>query len=281
MAQMAELSDDHLPESELDDEFEYYSLSIDSMLQDADDFDVSGAGFSTDGTSESTPLALPDRVRTKRSVRSVTRTYEEDVRIVPGRRSVWHVPHPKLFEEATDRAFYLLYFPIDVYPFTNDKRYRRIEFGIQLDGESDVDALDLCPQDVYGTETVSRTYTLEPSLKFTEVGGSLGNAEWKRTFSRLHPMVTTFGPGKSKFGWVFSAGADDQILPGARHNWVLLNAPADCETLEGTFYSDAVYLEKSYGFYRKKPVVADERSFSIDLDDSETLSERWWNTASD
>ncbi|EJN58485.1 hypothetical protein [Halogranum rubrum] len=276
------LSDDHLDTGDVDERFDYYSTTIDDWFETTDD-DVRGFGgdgpeFDVDGKSEQSPIYLPDSRHSDQTAPRVRRTYEEGVEIYPGRRSVWRVPHPELFEDATERAFYLLYFPIDIYPFKNDRRYTRVEFGIELDESGDVDAMDLCPQDVYGSEQVTQKYTLQPSLKFAEVQASVGSAEWQTTYTQLHPTVTMFGPGKSKFGWVFSTGTGESVLPGARHNWILLNAPADCETLDGTYYSDVVYTEKKYGYYWKKTASAD-RPFSVALTDAEALSERWWTNA--
>ena len=266
------LSDDHLDQSTLDSKFDFHSTDIDLknggsegempdwMPNEVEDADI----------DDYPPLPMPGLAS-----RRVRRTYEEDIEIYPGRRSIWKVPRPNLFEKATDREFYIMYFPIDIYPSKGKKKYNRIEFGVQIDEEADVDVLDLCPQDVYGLEEVKRIYRLAPTLKFREVDMSVGSAEWEMSYQRLRPMITIFGLGKPKFGWVYSTGTDDRIHPGSQHNWVLINAPAGLETVSGTFYSDVVYEEKTWKYWWKKDADA-EREFTIELDSSDVLSERWW-----
>lgn len=146
-----------------------------------------------------------------------------------------------------ERAFYLLYFPIDVYLFKNDRRYTRVEFGIELNDSSNVDAMDLCPQDVYGSEQATRKYTLQLSPRCRRASAVRSGRRRTRDSPDDHHVRT--GQVEVRVG-----------------------------VLDGTYYSDVVCTEKKYGYYWKKTASAD-RSFSVTLTDAEALSERWWTNA--
>lgn len=290
-----DLSDNHLDQSDLDAKLDFRSVDIieredaSETTESVRDMVEGVAGYTSDENPAPYPVGGMDGAgggfddddaadaEVERAVARVRRTYEEEIEIYPGRREVWQIPRPTLFQNTTDREFYALYFPVDIYPLGGQKRYNRIEFGIQLDEEADVDAYDLCPQDVYGSAEVTRTYRLAPTLKFHEVEVSAGDAEWVMKYTKLYPTITVFGAGKSKFGWVYLKGLNDSVPPGSRRNWILLNVPAGLKTVTGTYYSDVLYKQKEWGIWWEKPADAD-KEFTIDLDTSNTLSERWWET---
>jgi hypothetical protein len=107
------------------------------------------------------------------------------------------------------------------------KGIKSADFTIQLlttgSGENPV-AFDLFPRELKETRKDSMKLSVSPSLKFSEVEGSLGGLETTLDMTNAAPVITAFGIGEAAVRWNFQSQAAHP-LTGSRIVYAIIEVP--------------------------------------------------------
>jgi len=95
--------------------------------------------------------------------------------------------------------------------------------GVKL--AEDPIAYDLFPSEVLSDQRRDLAVTLAPTLKFSEIEGSIGKANLALHLGAVIPVVSAAGIGENVFDWSYEA-TDDHPVVGSKWMFALLRAPA-------------------------------------------------------
>lgn len=147
------------------------------------------------------------------------------------------VPGSSYRPDARQWRFVAINFRFDLEELPPGRSYTEARFAVKFD-DSQAIALELRP-DVVVTEAdvqKNRTITLGSTLHTAGIDISLGNATMQRQckFSRLRPVITSFGAGTNSFSWKFEADQAFDLFPCSRAVLALLQMPKASEQFTGT-----------------------------------------------
>jgi hypothetical protein len=163
-------------------------------------------------------------------------------------------------------GFILIHFRFDLEELPPGRSYTEARFAVEF-GDSQTIALELHP-DMITTETdveKSRTFTLGPTLKFAGIDVSPGQVSIERRFefTRLHPVITSFGAGSNTFYWKFTADKNNELFACSRAAFALLQLPRTTEQVSGTIRFRTLVSRRIAGMFNCLTADGDAQPFTL------------------
>jgi len=162
--------------------------------------------------------------------------------------------------------FVLIHFRFDLEELPPGRSYTESRFTVKFDDSQTV-ALELHP-DVVMTETdveKSRTFTLGPTLTLAGIEVSPGHVSMERRFefTRLDPVITSFGAGRSTFSWRFTAGTNSELFACSRAVFALLQLPKTTDQFTGTIRFQTQVSRRIAGMLNRLTADGDAQPFTF------------------
>ena len=162
--------------------------------------------------------------------------------------------------------FVLIHFRFDLEKLSPGRSYTEAHFAVEFDDSQTV-ALELQP-DMILTETdaqKSRIFTVGPTLTFAGADASLGHVSFERRFefTQLHPVITSFGAGRSNFSWKFTASKNIELFACSRAVFSLLQLPKSTEQFTGTIRFQTQVSRRIAGIFHRLTANGDAQPFTL------------------
>ncbi|MFC6725957.1 hypothetical protein ACFQE1_16610 [Halobium palmae] len=160
------------------------------------------------------------------------------------------------------RAHYRVHVPFALHPPSDEFRYKQLRVGMEL--EDGCIAKGLAPTEV-STEETQRKLWLSPSLEFSGTKASIGGVEYVTTFEKLVPRIEAYGENERSFYWIHRPKRFGSLESGRKHSVVVLETPADAESVSGTLYYEIASKKRFGGGFFDVTARTDEIPFTWSL----------------
>jgi hypothetical protein len=167
-----------------------------------------------------------------------------------------------LLPDMTRSALYLVRLRFSLRELPEGKHYQKVISYVDL-GAKDYVAFDLIPKNVYSKEELTRTISFTPEFKFKGISGKIGEISEKSTVETVQPIISAFGEGESQFYWTYTCRADEQVFPGTKDSYVLIEVPKATKFVDAKMAFEVIISQDYFGNWRTKETKTD------------TYSERW------
>jgi hypothetical protein len=141
---------------------------------------------------------------------------------------------PPLLKAKLDESdFYIVRFSCSFRPMLSGKEIEWARFIIQLyPGEKGQPiAFDLHPLMVTQEIKHNVKLTLNPTIKFQEVGASLGGVDFGWEYIELHPIISAAGIGEGQASWDYEESKGSKVQ-GSKFMHMLLKVPKGLRPVE-------------------------------------------------
>lgn len=164
---------------------------------------------------------------------------------------------------------YLISLPFTIHQPYQETIYKEVVFKIAT-SNSEYIAYDLEPKKVTKSEKANIRYELSPEFKFKEIEAKLGSVSYGVEFERLHPEITAFGVGESKFYWVYEGESGGELVLGGGATGVAisLRVPKGTNYLVGRISYALEMMYKFMGNFREQPGKTADYEFKWKLPQS-------------
>ncbi|MBV9314526.1 MAG: hypothetical protein JO100_12525 [Pseudonocardia sp.] len=151
------------------------------------------------------------------------------------------------------RAFLLVEFKFDLDDLSGARRYTKARFEVGLNTPHAI-AHSVWPQSVTTTVEVekARSFAVKADLSLGSVadGPSIDiSSERRFRYEELRPIITSFGAGRSSFGWTFTAQDGQPVIPGGRQTYAILELDRDTPTALGEYRTEVDVARRRMGVF--------------------------------
>jgi hypothetical protein len=140
---------------------------------------------------------------------------------------------PPLLKSNHESDFYIVRFSCSFRPIRDGKQIEWARFIVQLypGNEGQPIAFDLHPLMVTEEVKHNAKVTLNPTLKFQEVGASLGGIDFGLEYTELHPIISATGIGEGQPSWDYEETKGRKVQ-GSKFMHMLLKVPKGMKPVE-------------------------------------------------
>lgn len=174
-------------------------------------------------------------------------------------------PNSKLYR------YYLVIFPFTLSPPPPNRRYKEMIFKIVVSNPQ-ITAFELLPKEVTREEEVTQVFDIGFSVSLSDetdkTKGDIGvSAKETQTvkFTRLRPIIKSFGDRQNDFFWQFTSPSDSPVEPGSRRTAAILQVPSGVNQLSGTILWQVSLERRFFEDWLNIPVTVDVLPFELQL----------------
>lgn len=176
----------------------------------------------------------------------------------------------------TNYAYYIVRIPFTLHSLSGDRNYDRFELRVKLKDPA-VTGFMLIPDQVITKEDIERTYDL--TAGFARAGVNLGgNGSYVVRFTKIAPVVLSFGLSSPEFYWEFKRQDKGPPLVGSQVTLVILRVPKSITTVRADFYAEAL-IESRFPWIEKESIFSDHKDLEWDFAKAEPIGAIPWTRA--
>jgi nucleoside phosphorylase len=226
----------------------------DGHMQNADELFLSN-----DPLSESEESVTLDMFSQEHTRGGLAQKYllEGKITVNPRRCLLFFIPpvastaeQPILTPDRTKWDLYLVIIPFTLHETPAHAYYQEVTFLVEL-ADPEATAFDLFPRNITTEGAEGQSYVLSPDIKIHESQTGLGQPGKHIRFASLHPTISAFGEGQSRFYWKYQGfGKQKAVTPETKQALVVLQVPRGTPFVDGTISYEVVLAQRLYGAWR-------------------------------
>lgn len=173
---------------------------------------------------------------------------------------------PVITPDRTRWDLYLMIMPFTLHPAPGENYYEKLTFLVKI-SDPRVTAFNLFPKQVTTEAEETKSYTISPHFTIAAtVDIELGQVGKEIRFTTLHPTITAFGEGESRFFWIYEGGPGQKgVRPETKYVLMVLQVPHGMTSLEATISYKVNIAKKILGRWRSKKGATDQQLIQWNL----------------